>query len=67
MLLPFFFNELNEFVALFFWWEGFVSGKSGEDVVSGKSGEDVVRFRKGEPVLSEAMRLFGLAPWSILT
>jgi hypothetical protein len=58
MLLPFFFNELNEFDALFFWWEGFVSGKSGEDVV---------RFRKGEPVLSEAMRLFGLAPWSILT
>ena len=61
MLLPFFFNELNEFDGLFFWWEGFVSGKSGEDV------DKYVRFRKGEPVLSEAMQLFGLAPWSILT
>jgi hypothetical protein len=61
MLLPiflflFFFNELDGFGGLFFWWEGFVSGKRGEDV------DEYVGFRKGEPALSEPMRPLGLAP-----
>jgi hypothetical protein len=58
-LLPFF-NELDEFDGLFFRWEGLVSGKRREDV-------DEYVFRKGEPALSDAMRPFRLAPWSILT
>jgi hypothetical protein len=49
-LLPFFLNELDELDGLFFRWEGFVSGKRGEDV------DEYVGFRKGEPALSDAMR-----------